>query len=638
MSIRTKILVTVATVATMTAIGTTKAYGLENTSVSNIEKTQVSINENDENKSKTKDVVTKNVVENKTNEKKEALDENKKDKIKDTDKIQKEKFCDENEKELNSEKQLQKDNVNKKENKGALKTDKTQEKLHIKENKSKKENLNNIEIKKQSIKEEKKQVNEKQEAVVEKKEVRQPIYKGLEVNNDVNLKLKEVKKENNITQGKVINVVSKVNVREKASLDSIVIGELSLGENIKIDKSHSNEDWYGVCFGEHGGFVSVKYIEIEKPNNKDKEIVKVEEVNKQPVFNNLIDNNKNNIVEGEVISILSKLNVRESASLNSVIIGQLSSGEKIKVDKNHSNKEWYGICFGEHGGFVSTKYVKLSKVINDDKHEDKKDEHKEVAKDESSKKDENKEVSKDDAPKKDENKEVSKDKEQSKFVLGEVINVASHLNVREKPTTTCEVIGKIYEGNQVLINKDKSKNGWYEIAFGSNGGYVSADYIRIIKKDYLITDGLVKFVASYEGYSATAYRGADYQNRTIGYGHVIMPGETYNYLTEPEARNLLKSDLNVTAIQVKKVLNSKEIKLNTYQFDSLVSFAYNCGVQGLSNSRLLRDIKNKADLEEIKDAFLAWRHCNGIELEGLRRRRVEEFEMYSTGDYIRDLI
>ena len=626
MSIRTKVLVTVATVATMTAIGTTKAYGLDNTSTKNIEKVQIAV---DENQNKTKDKIASDSVENKTNEDKKILSKNSIEKLSDKDNVKKEKLYDEEKKETNSKEQIEKKLLNNKENKNILKFEETQKNTTVKEETTtKKLNKNNLEQIKQTKKDEK-----KQETIIERKETEQILYKNKEVNL-AKLNVKQEQKESNIVEGKVVNALSKINVRENASSDSTIIGELSLGDNIKVDKNHSDSKWYGICFGERGGFVSVKYIELNKPV-KNEDIIEVKQVDKAPIFNNPKEDNKNNIVKGQVIEVLSKLNIRETPSLNSVIIGQLASGEKVKVDKNHSDSEWYGICFGEHGGFVSAKYIKIDKVINDDKKEDTKDETKESTKDEDSKKDDNKEASKDKETSKD--KEVPKDKQESNFVLGQVINVASHLNVREKPTIKCEVIGKIYEGNEVSINKAKSKDGWYQISFGNTEGYVSSNYIKIIKKDYLITDGLVKFVASYEGYSATAYRGADYQNRTIGYGHVIMPGETYSHLTEPEARNLLKSDLNVTATQVKSVLTKKDIKLNTHQFDSLVSFAYNCGVQGLANSRLLKDIENKADLAEIKDAFLAWRHCNGIELEGLRRRRVEEFEMYSTGDYIRDI-
>ncbi|APC41043.1 N-acetylmuramoyl-L-alanine amidase [Clostridium estertheticum] len=50
------------------------------------------------------------------------------------------------------------------------------------------------------------------------------------------------------------------------------------------------------------------------------------------------------------------LNVRESPNVNSKIIGQLTKGEKVKIDCKRGN--WYSTFYGDHGGYVSADYIK----------------------------------------------------------------------------------------------------------------------------------------------------------------------------------------------------------------------------------------------------------------------------------------
>ena len=53
----------------------------------------------------------------------------------------------------------------------------------------------------------------------------------------------------------------------------------------------------------------------------------------------------------------SVLNVRGGRSIANSIVGKLKKGEKVKIDKNFPDG-WTSIYFGNHGGFVSTQYLK----------------------------------------------------------------------------------------------------------------------------------------------------------------------------------------------------------------------------------------------------------------------------------------
>ncbi|MGU8478588.1 glycoside hydrolase family protein [Clostridium perfringens] len=207
-------------------------------------------------------------------------------------------------------------------------------------------------------------------------------------------------------------------------------------------------------------------------------------------------------------------------------------------------------------------------------------------------------------------------------------DINEHLGVifpYEKATPLYEVDGLIC----IVYDTDKGKN--------TKSGYVKSEGLNNMKSnniDYELSDDLINFVASYEGFSSIPYKGADYQNRTIGYGHVIRDDEKFISLTEREAKNLLKKDLKST---VNLVLNvTKGLNLSQNKLEALVSFAYNCGSGALCRSILLKDMKNGASDEKIKEDFLAWSYCNGIRLKDIMNRRLDEWEIFSKDDYKRN--
>ncbi|MCB2310633.1 N-acetylmuramoyl-L-alanine amidase [Clostridium tagluense] len=64
----------------------------------------------------------------------------------------------------------------------------------------------------------------------------------------------------------------------------------------------------------------------------------------------VITNAKTGIVTATV------LNVRELPNTTSRIIGQLSKGTMVKIDKKTGS--WYSIFYGNHGGYVSADFIK----------------------------------------------------------------------------------------------------------------------------------------------------------------------------------------------------------------------------------------------------------------------------------------
>lgn len=66
-----------------------------------------------------------------------------------------------------------------------------------------------------------------------------------------------------------------------------------------------------------------------------------------------------NPIQYGTVKVNSILNVRDGASTNSNIIGQLKDGEKVKIDKRYGTDTFYSIYYGNSGGFIHKDYVRL---------------------------------------------------------------------------------------------------------------------------------------------------------------------------------------------------------------------------------------------------------------------------------------
>ncbi len=145
-----------------------------------------------------------------------------------------------------------------------------------------------------------------------------------------------------------------------------------------------------------------------------------------------------------------------------------------------------------------------------------------------------------------------------------------------------------------------------------------------------ISDTGVQFIEDHEGYSATAYRGADAQNETIGYGHVIQSGENFSSLTKTQATSLLENDLSTYEDSVNKEFSGTKLTQN--QFDALVSLSYNLGTNIWSKApTLTNDIKSGASASTLKTDFERLSYCNGKQLQGLLNRRDDEWSLFTSG-------
>jgi len=198
----------------------------------------------------------------------------------------------------------------------------------------------------------------------------------------------------------------------------------------------------------------------------------------------------------------------------------------------------------------------------------------------------------------------------------------------------------------------KDNNKWYYLETSSNG-YMGSMYTNgtstidgkkysfnssgawVEESNSLVSDTLINFIKSWEGFSATPYYD-EVGVLTLGYGMTGEEIQELSSVTEVQATEMLRNWINNKYAPIIKFdLDSKGIVLNQNEFDALVSFAYNCGTDGLINQSTLyknvvAGVRNSAI---IISNFQAWSNGRGMRIEGLYRRRTKEAAIFLNADY-----
>ncbi|WHX99432.1 SH3 domain-containing protein [Neobacillus sp. DY30] len=142
---------------------------------------------------------------------------------------------------------------------------------------------------------------------------------------------------------------------------------------------------------------------------------------------NGLNNSNNKTAEANT----DQLRVRTGPGTNFRIIGYLNKGQAVSVIDDNEN--WIKISAGFGDGWVTREYLDFntkSTTSKDDNH----------------------------------NKSIGTG------------NITDTLNVRNEPSTTGRVIGKLEKGSSITIYS--KKNGWVEIKYGNQRAWVSADYVQ----------------------------------------------------------------------------------------------------------------------------------------------------------------
>lgn len=159
-----------------------------------------------------------------------------------------------------------------------------------------------------------------------------------------------------------------------------------------------------------------------------------------------------------------------------------------------------------------------------------------------------------------------------------------------------------------------------------------------------VSDRLISFLGSYErgpignrgmgGFAPREYR-CSAGKRTIGWGHVILPGEVFGVLTYAEAIALKHKDIARFETAVAKLV---KVPLQQHQFDALVALAFNIGEGALGTSTLLKKL-NASDYAGAAEQFKEWNKdtdpATGKKRPepGLTKRRAREANMFANATY-----
>lgn len=134
----------------------------------------------------------------------------------------------------------------------------------------------------------------------------------------------------------------------------------------------------------------------------------------------------------------------------------------------------------------------------------------------------------------------------------------------------------------------------------------------------------LNLIKEFEGFRSTTYLDAA-GLPTIGYGHKLLPGESYpDGIDQAQAEELLLADAGAACLAVEHLV---QVPITQNQCDALVDFCFNLGQGRLAASTLLREL-NAGDYQAARRQLLLWDHAGGNIVPGLQARRQAEFDLW----------
>ncbi|QAA34807.1 SH3 domain-containing protein [Clostridium manihotivorum] len=267
-------------------------------------------------------------------------------------------------------------------------------------------------------------------------------------------------------KGTLTNVSSSLNIREKASGTSNVIGSVAKGQNINIYSEDNG--WYKIDFVKDGqkqyGYVSKNYVVITQGsltssnNSSSNQSSNNSSTGGSTSGQTPSGNQQNTPKNGKVTNISTSLNVRTAASSTATIIAYLKNNTAVKV--NYEQNGFYNVTFdGNKTGFVSKQYIAIENnqttpITNTSA------------------------TSNTTTPTNQNGASTGNNSSTQVTVRkGKVINISTSLTMRTGAGANYAALAYLRNGTEVDI---KGQQGdWYKIAASGKEGYVSSKYIQI---------------------------------------------------------------------------------------------------------------------------------------------------------------
>ncbi len=157
---------------------------------------------------------------------------------------------------------------------------------------------------------------------------------------------------------------------------------------------------------------------------------------------------------------------------------------------------------------------------------------------------------------------------------------------------------------------------------------------NINEDNEIISDELFDFIAYFEGCRLNAYYCLS-GILTIGIGCTRKEVTSLGTITKERAYEEFKKDILIYVNGVDTLCSKYNVRLNKYECEALISFAFNCGINVLEQSTLWYNITNGIkDKDIITENFLRFVKSSSSEIvEGLKRRRRAEADLFLDRNY-----
>jgi lysozyme len=138
------------------------------------------------------------------------------------------------------------------------------------------------------------------------------------------------------------------------------------------------------------------------------------------------------------------------------------------------------------------------------------------------------------------------------------------------------------------------------------------------------SEACLDFIRAFERLRVRPYLDAG-KRLTIGYGHLIQPGETFGEVTKERAEQILRIDVEEAAKSVTGLGDLRQC-----EFDAVTSFVFNLGAGHFKTSTLRGKLLEGNRLGAARE-FRRWHYVGKEPLMGLLRRRIAEELMFLGG-------
>ena len=313
---------------------------------------------------------------------------------------------------------------------------------------------------------------EKEEAKQKKEEAKKQEEKETDTaeNDDSKEENKEqstatAKEDNSDSEEKTVETIittDKVNIRQKASQDSSVLGQASKGT--KFTRYKEKGGWSKVKYKNKTAWISSDYVKVEETKQSESEAKATaskakqdESEDKDTASKTKKDKSKDKATKTNETKTTSeekttsektvtvyttdKVNVRKDSSQNSDSLGQVSKGTKLT---RYTEKDgWSQI---EYKG--SKAWIRSDFLTTEKSGEEKQDTA--------------------DEPEQDNSSGLSQ---------GQRVRLSSAVNIRKSMSETADRVGVAYSGDTVTVEA-VYQDGWTKVDFNGKEGYIKTEYLK----------------------------------------------------------------------------------------------------------------------------------------------------------------